>query len=159
MLNVTDIFPFLNPTHSEVRNLDLIARVDQEIRRLDVTVNDVAAVEKDLDFCVVIVHIVTLDDVLIIHVAEDLDFAMDLSANGLLVMTVDNLERENPTCRSVDDFIHGAATSASDSVEPFELGERDELMNRTGLLTRRRRRVRWGKRKRHRSLLVTRRQR
>lgn len=34
-----------DPTYSEVSDLDLLARVDEEVRRLDVAVDDVAAVE------------------------------------------------------------------------------------------------------------------
>lgn len=106
MLFVRDVFPFEGATVHEF--------------------------QQDLDFAVVVVHVVTLHHVLVIDVAEDLDLAVDLAADGLLVVAVDHLQGVDAVARSVDDLVDGAAASAADAVEAFELGERDELVSGPG---------------------------
>lgn len=48
--------------------------------------------KEDLDFTVVIEHIVTSNDVRVVDVTENLDLTAHLKANGVLVVTVDDFE-------------------------------------------------------------------
>ena len=172
-----------DPPDAEVRDLDLLPRVDQEVRRLDVAVHDVPPVQvseppqdlagqirqlvllrdvlpferafvhelqQDLDLAVVVVHVVALHNVRIVHVAEDLDLAVDLATHRLLVVAVDHLEREDAVRWAVDDLVDGAAAPAADAVEALQLRERDELVAAGAGAGGRRRR----KRQRHRELGV-----
>ena len=46
---------------------------------------------------------------------------MDLTADGVFMVVVDNFKRVNSTGGSVEDLVDYATASATDSVEPFEL--------------------------------------
>lgn len=70
----------------------------------------------------------TLNDVRVINVAEDLDFTADLRSDGVLVVTVYYLEREHAGRRRVDDSPDRAAAAAADSVSFLELSRVDELV-------------------------------
>lgn len=83
----------------------------------------VHVLEQDLDLAGVVEHIVAFDNVKIVDVAEDLDFAADLAAYGVFVVPVDNFEGVVFSGGSVDDFVDGATAAASDSVHSVELGE------------------------------------
>ncbi|KAF1865793.1 hypothetical protein Lal_00021794 [Lupinus albus] len=154
-----------DPTDAEVSDLYLLPGIEEEVGRLDVTVDDVAAVEvgeaakdltrkisevllvryvlpfegtaihelkEDLDLGVVIVHVVTLHHVLVVNVAEDLDLTVDLSANGLLVVAVDDLESVESVGGTVNGLVDCAAAAAADTVEAFKLGERDVMVEGGG---------------------------
>lgn len=54
-------------------------------------------------------HVVTLDDVWVVDVAEDLDFTADLTADGVFVVAVDDFEGEDFARWAVEDFVDGAA--------------------------------------------------
>lgn len=149
-----------DPAHAEVRDLDLLPHVDQEIGRLDVAMDDPTAVEvrepaeglagqigevllsrdlqtlerapvheleQDLDLAVVVEHVVALDHVRVVHIAEDLDLAADLAPDRLLVVTVDHLQRVELPRRPVDHLIDRTAGAASDSAHALQLVEMDEL--------------------------------
>ena len=68
-------------------------------------------------------HIVAFNDVRVVDVAEDLDLAADLVANGVFVIAVDDFESVYAAGWTVDDFVDGSAASSSDSVDLVELGE------------------------------------
>lgn len=87
--------------------------------------------EKYLDFAAMIVHVMALDNVLVIHVSEDLNFSMDLTAHGFLVGTVYNLKRVKTTSESVTDLIHGASAAATNPIEALELNEWHLLLRLT----------------------------
>ena len=71
----------------------------------------------------VIEHLVALDDVGVVDVAEDLDFAVDLAADGVLVVAVDHLEGVKSGRRAVEDLVDGATTAAPDTVHSLQVGE------------------------------------
>lgn len=68
-------------------------------------------------------HVVAFNDVRVVDVAEDLDLAADLVANGVFVVAVDDFESVEAAGWTVDDFVDGSAAAASDSVDSVELGE------------------------------------
>lgn len=84
--------------------------------------------EQDLDFSVVVEHVVALDHVWVVDVAKDLDLAADLAPDRLLVVPVDHLQRVEPSCRLVDHLVDRAAGAASDAAQPLQLREEDELI-------------------------------
>ena len=90
----------------------------------------VHVLEQDLDLAVVVVHVVALDDVGVIDVAEYFDLAADLAAHGVIVVAVNHLERVDPARRAVYGLVDGASGSAPDAVGAHELGEVDELLGR-----------------------------
>lgn len=80
----------------------------------------VHVLEKDLDLTGVIEHVVAFDNVGVVHVAEDLDFAADLVSDGVVVGSVDDFEGVELSGWAVDDFVDSAAAAAADSVESFQ---------------------------------------
>lgn len=50
--------------------------------------------KKHLDLTAVIKHIMTLDDVEVIDITQDLDFATDLAAHVIFVVAIDYFESE-----------------------------------------------------------------
>lgn len=76
--------------------------------------------KKHLDLTAVIEHVMTLDYVEIIDVTQDLDFATDLAAHVVFVVTVDYFEGERSAGRAVEYFIDGSAATAADSVHTVE---------------------------------------
>lgn len=48
--------------------------------------------EEDLDFTVVVVHVVASNHVGVVDVTEDLDLAADLEADGVIVAAVDAVD-------------------------------------------------------------------
>ncbi|GFY91788.1 MAP kinase kinase 5 [Actinidia rufa] len=72
--------------------------------------------EEDLNLAGMIEHLVALDDVGVVDVAEDLNFAVDLSAYGVLVVAVYHLEGVESDRQAVEDLVDGATTAAPDSV-------------------------------------------
>ena len=78
--------------------------------------------QQDLDFTVVVEHVVAFDHVRVVHVAEDLDFGADLGAYQVLVVPVYDLEGEGSTHRLVDHSVHGPSYAALDSIGSLELG-------------------------------------
>ncbi|KAI5392198.1 hypothetical protein KIW84_076837 [Lathyrus oleraceus] len=70
--------------------------------------------QQNLNFSVVIVHLVTLDHVWIINISQDLDFSMDLTTNRFLVMTVNHLQSVSTAVDSVNYFINRSSATASD---------------------------------------------
>ena len=85
--------------------------------------SSVNILEKDLNLVGVIEHLVALDDVGVVDVAEDLDFAVDLAADGVLVVAVDHLEGVKSGRRAVEDLVDGATTAAPDPVHSLQVGE------------------------------------
>ncbi|PON71036.1 hypothetical protein TorRG33x02_255390 [Trema orientale] len=83
--------------------------------------------EEDLDFAVVVEHVVALDHVRVIDVAEDLDLAADLAPDRLLVVAVDHLEGVDLGGGPVDHLVDRPAGAAPDPAHPLELREVDEL--------------------------------
>ncbi|PON73710.1 hypothetical protein PanWU01x14_055980 [Parasponia andersonii] len=83
--------------------------------------------EEDLDFAVVVEHVVALDHVRVIDVAEDLDLAADLAPDRLLVVAVDHLEGVDLAGGSVDHLVDRPAGAAPNPAHPLELREVDEL--------------------------------
>lgn len=79
--------------------------------------------EQDLDFAVVVVHVVAPNHVGVIDVAEDLDLAADLEADGVIMVAVDDLEGVVFAGGPVEDFVDGAAAAAADAVDSLQLGE------------------------------------
>uniref|UniRef100_A0A7N2LF30 Uncharacterized protein n=1 Tax=Quercus lobata TaxID=97700 RepID=A0A7N2LF30_QUELO len=77
---------------------------------------------QDLDFAVVVEHVVAFDHVQVVHVMEDLDFGADLAAHQVLMVPVYDLEGEDSTRRLVDHSVHGPSRAASDSIGSLELG-------------------------------------
>lgn len=65
--------------------------------------------EKHLDFGVVVEHVVALDDVWVVDVAEDLDLPADLAADRVFVVAVDDLEGVDTTRGPVDHLVDGTA--------------------------------------------------
>lgn len=57
--------------------------------------------KEDLDFTVVIEHIVTSNDVRVVDVTENLDLTAHLKANGVLVVTVDHFESVESSGRAM----------------------------------------------------------
>jgi hypothetical protein len=73
----------------------------------------------------VVEHVVALDHVRVIHVAEDLDLGADLAAHGVLVVPVDDLERVDAACGAVDHLVDGTAAAAADAIGSIQLREVD----------------------------------
>lgn len=62
-------------------------------------------------------------DVGVVHVTENLDFPVDLAADGLFWVAVDHFQGVDFGGGAVPDFVDCAAASASYSVQSFEVGE------------------------------------
>lgn len=83
----------------------------------------VHVLQEDLDFTVVVVHVVAFNHVGVVDVAEDLDLAADLEADGVIEVAVDDLEGVECAGGAVEDFVDGAAAAAADAVDSLQLGE------------------------------------
>lgn len=110
----------------------------------------VHVLQQHLDFAGVVVHVVALHHVGVIHISEDLDFSTDLAEHVVVVVSVDHLQGVQPPRRPVEDLVHGAAATASDSVDSLQLRERWRRRRRRPsggrrLSRRRRKRKRHGK--------------
>ena len=65
-----------------------------------------------------------LDDVeVVVDVAEDLNFAIDLTADEVLVVAVYHLEGVESGCQAVEDLVDGATIVAPDPVYSLQVGE------------------------------------
>uniref|UniRef100_A0A7N2N041 Uncharacterized protein n=1 Tax=Quercus lobata TaxID=97700 RepID=A0A7N2N041_QUELO len=72
----------------EVGDLDLVPRIEQEIRELALVCDVhtfqgalIHVLQQDLDFTIVVEHVMAFDHVGVVHVAEDLDFGVDLAVD------------------------------------------------------------------------------
>ncbi|GFY88314.1 mitogen-activated protein kinase kinase 4 [Actinidia rufa] len=79
--------------------------------------------EEDLNLASVIEHLVALDDVGVVNVAEDLDFVVDLAANGVLVVAVYHLEGVESGRRAVENLVDDATTATPDPGDSLQVGE------------------------------------
>ncbi|GFY95874.1 MAP kinase kinase 5 [Actinidia rufa] len=79
--------------------------------------------EEDLNLAGMIKHLVALDDVGVVDVVDDLDFAVDLAADGVLVVAIYHLEGVESGHRAVEDLVDGATTATPDSVNSLQVGE------------------------------------
>lgn len=84
--------------------------------------------EKNLDFAVVIEHIVALDHIGIVNVAKDLDLTAHLKPNRVLVVAVNDLESIDSAGGTVNHFVHSTSASTSDSTDSLKVGEAERLM-------------------------------
>ena len=91
--------------------------------------------KKDLDFTVVIKHVMALDHVRVIHIAKDLDLSTDLASHYLVVVPIDHLQRVDLTGRAMDHLVYGAAGSASDSTDSLEFREMEMGLTRRTIST------------------------
>lgn len=106
----------------EIRKMSLVVDVSSFKR------SAIHELQQNLDFSVVIVHIVALDHVLMVHIPEDLDLAADLPANGVLVIPVNHLERIESGRRAMNHLIDGTTGAAADSIEPVEFREAERVV-------------------------------
>lgn len=83
--------------------------------------------KEDLDFSIVIIHVMALDDVEVVYVSEDLDFPADLAANGVVVVAIDHLEGVVFTGGAVDNFVDSAACATAYSIHTLQLGKVEGL--------------------------------
>lgn len=81
--------------------------------------------EENLNFAAEIEHVVASDDVWIVDVAENLDLAVDLEADGVFGVAVDDFQGVGFAGVAVEDFVDGAAASGPDSADSLQLGEVD----------------------------------
>lgn len=79
--------------------------------------------QQDLNLATVIKHVMALDDVSVVDVTHDLDLPTDLTADRVLVVTVDYFEGVQLARWAMDDFVDCAAGSASDSIDSLQIGE------------------------------------
>lgn len=84
--------------------------------------------EEDLDFAVVIEHVVALHHIRIVNVAKDLDLAAHLDPHRVLVVAVNRLQSIDATGGTVYHFVDGASASASDSTHSLQLREAERVM-------------------------------
>lgn len=82
----------------------------------------VHVLKEDLNFPIVIEQVVAFDDVRVVDVAEDLDFAAHLIAYGVFVVAVNHLESVEFTSGAVEDFVNSAAGAAADAADALQLG-------------------------------------
>lgn len=82
----------------------------------------VHVLEEHLNFPIVIEEIVAFDDVRVVDIAKDLDFAAHLNADGVVVVAIDDFEGVEFAGGSVKDFVDGAAGTATDATDAVELG-------------------------------------
>lgn len=83
--------------------------------------------KKNLDFTVMIKHIMALNNIGIVNVTKDLDLTAHLKPNRIFVVSVNDLESINTTGGTVNDFVNGTSTSASDSADTLKLRKGERL--------------------------------
>ncbi|CAH9090549.1 unnamed protein product [Cuscuta epithymum] len=66
---------------------------------------------------------VTFDDVGMVDIAEDLDLAPHLEANGVLVVAVNHFQSIELAGRTVEDLVDRAAAPTADAIDALELRE------------------------------------
>ena len=84
--------------------------------------------KENLDFAVVIEHIVALDHIGIVNVAKDLNLTAHLKPNRVLVVSINDLQSIDAAGGTVNHFVDGASASTSDSTDSLKVGEAENLM-------------------------------
>ena len=78
--------------------------------------------QQDLDFAIVVEHVMAFDHIRVVHAAEDLNFDVDLVKHWVLVGLVYDLEGEDAARPLVDHLIHGPTGVAPNLIGSLELG-------------------------------------
>lgn len=85
--------------------------------------SSVHVLEEDLNLAIVIGQTVAFNHVGVVDVAEDLDLATHLEADGVLVVAVNHLQSIELARRTVEDLVDRAAAPTPDAVDALQLGE------------------------------------
>lgn len=84
--------------------------------------SSVHVLEKNLNFPVVIEEVVAFDDVGIVHVTENLDFAAYLNEHSIFVMAVDHFKCVELGGGAVENLVDSTSGAAANPAHAFQLG-------------------------------------